>query len=120
MKKLMEGNMINPQDLNPLRSYFPRPIEDGISTPNLKGDQFSYLIMEYIDESLIKYIRNNQTPMNFDQIFIDVCVKMLNCLHSLHNKYYIHRDVKPENFRVKDNQVYIIDFATANKFIDYH
>ena len=58
--------------------------------------------------------------MNFDQIFIEVCINMLNCLQYLHSKYYIHRDVKPENFRVKDKQVYLIDFAMVSKYIDYH
>ena len=36
---------------------------------------------------------------------------MLKALETMHNKGYIHRDVKPDNFRVHNDQVYLIDFG---------
>ena len=38
---------------------------------------------------------------------------MLRCIYAMHSKDFIHRDVRPENFRVKDDQIYIVDFASS-------
>lgn len=40
----------------------------------------------------------------------------------LHSKYFLHRDIKPDNFLVgrgeKANRVYMIDYGLAKKFMD--
>jgi serine/threonine protein kinase len=42
---------------------------------------------------------------------------MLECLQYLHEFKYLHRDVKPDNFRIKDNKVKIIDLGSARTYI---
>ena len=43
---------------------------------------------------------------------------MIECVESLHSLGYIHRDIKPDNFRVSYNgKVKIIDFGLCRKFI---
>lgn len=42
-------------------------------------------------------------------------MEMFNAIKTLHEHKLVHRDVKPDNFRVKNGQVYIIDFGTYIK-----
>ena len=36
----------------------------------------------------------------------------------IHNAGFIHKDIKPDNFRINDNKVYIIDFGLLMEY--YH
>ena len=48
--------------------------------------------------------------------------QMIARLQFLHNKNYIHRDVKPDNFLIglgrRSNIFYLIDFGLSKKFRD--
>ncbi len=43
---------------------------------------------------------------------------MLENIKSFHEKNHVHKDIKPENFRMHGDQVYTIDFGTVEKYID--
>ncbi len=42
---------------------------------------------------------------------------MLEAIEEIHKVGYIHRDVKPSNFRMKGDKVYLTDFGTITEFI---
>jgi serine/threonine protein kinase len=42
----------------------------------------------------------------------DLAPKMLEAVRQVHLTGHIHRDVKPDNFRVHESRVYITDFGT--------
>ena len=46
---------------------------------------------------------------------------MINRVEYMHAKNFIHRDIKPDNFLIglgkKANQVHIIDFGLAKKYL---
>jgi casein kinase 1 len=48
--------------------------------------------------------------------------QMISCLEFIHNKCFVHRDVKPNNFVMglneKSNQVFIIDYGLAKRYRD--
>jgi serine/threonine protein kinase len=50
--------------------------------------------------------------------------QMLSCVEYIHNKNFIHRDIKPDNFVMgvgpTAGQVFIIDFGLAKKYRDQH
>ena len=41
---------------------------------------------------------------------------MLKALQELHESGYIHQDVKLDNFRIKNNQVKILDFGLVMEY----
>lgn len=42
---------------------------------------------------------------------------MLETLQEMHEAGFLHQDVKPDNFRItEDNRVIIIDFGLVNEF----
>jgi casein kinase 1 len=50
--------------------------------------------------------------------------QMISCVEYIHNKNFIHRDIKPDNFVMglneNANQVFVIDYGLAKKYRDQH
>lgn len=50
--------------------------------------------------------------------------QMISCVEFIHNKNFIHRDIKPDNFAMglgsTSNQVFIIDYGLSKKYRDQH
>jgi casein kinase 1 len=50
--------------------------------------------------------------------------QMISCVEYIHNKNFIHRDIKPDNFVMgigdNANQVFVIDFGLSKKYRDPH
>jgi len=42
---------------------------------------------------------------------------MLDATKQFHETGHVHRDIKPDNFRVDDEEVYIVDFGTIKNII---
>ena len=71
----------------------------------------STLIIPYYECSLEDYCENNEIPNNW-------FITMLETLHVIHHLGVIHRDIKPQNFMIKQNSVYLIDFGLSTIYID--
>eukprot|EP00347_Sterkiella_histriomuscorum_P010500 403376044 len=50
--------------------------------------------------------------------FRDLSLKMFEAVKSLHQANYIHRDIKPDNFRINDEKVYLVDLGSCKAYID--
>jgi serine/threonine protein kinase len=76
---------------------------------------WSYLIMSYYDISLFDYCNQNQiSPEKIDKIMY-VCIDILE---TIHKNYVLHRDIKPQNFMISNEEVYLIDFGFACFYVD--
>ena len=75
---------------------------------------FNYLIIDYINISLDKIIITHENTIKY---FID----SINIIENIHSKGVLHRDIKPDNFMIKENngvsKLYIIDFGLAKIFL---
>jgi tRNA A-37 threonylcarbamoyl transferase component Bud32 len=66
--------------------------------------------MTLLPESLEDLIAREGLP--------SVAVKMLKAIQNVHQELgVIHKDIKPDNFRVKDGNVYLVDFGLQQPYM---
>jgi serine/threonine protein kinase len=85
------------------------------------GHYFKYNVL--IEELLGKSIENIYDIKKYDNFSIkDVCMialQSLDRLEYIHSKFFIHRDIKPQNFVIGRNDpdvIYLIDFGLSRKY----
>ncbi len=96
--------------LQEMQKEFP----NGGPFPKYYGDHSinarKYVGIELLDYSVQEYIEEVK-GQEYKQRMCDVAVQMLDSLKFLHDFGYLHRDVKPENFRVHQGKVKLIDYG---------
>lgn len=83
-----------------------------------KEDNYSYIVMDLLGESLEK--RKEEGGNYRIEEVIRIGVIILRKLEILHNLGYLHRDIKPENImygRGEDKDVYLIDYGLSCGYI---
>ncbi len=81
-----------------------------------------YLVMDYYDMTLQhyadalfkKYGHNEKTAEQMDKVFD----RMVEIVETIHRCKIIHRDIKPDNFMIRDSEIYLIDFGMATAVSD--
>jgi len=73
------------------------------------------LIMPYYDCTLDDYLLQNHLSKND---IVKLTSKMITILETIHNMGVIHRDLKPQNFMMKDDEIILIDFGLSTIFVD--
>jgi serine/threonine protein kinase len=82
-----------------------------------EADAYDVLIMQKLEKSL-EQLREEQggtLPLAFLQL---VAIHALDRLRVLHKAGFVHRDIKPDNFMVAEDVVYLIDFGLAKRIVD--
>jgi serine/threonine protein kinase len=72
------------------------------------------LVMTYYEQSLYDAMQIKRFSLDHISKIWKLC---LDILLSIHREFVIHRDVKPQNFMLKDGELFLIDFGLAT-FID--
>lgn len=80
------------------------------------SNQYPCFIMPYYDCTLCQYI--SIQPKKDDIGMIKMIKNMLSILNNIHNSFVIHRDLKPDNFMIKNGEIFLIDFGLATFYID--
>lgn len=101
-----------------------RHLQGGPGIPKLYAsgntESFSYLVMELLGHNLAKLSKAGDSRLS--PIFIAALAQqMINTLEFVHNRGYLHRDIKPQNFCMglgDSEAVYLLDFGLATKFMD--
>jgi serine/threonine protein kinase len=99
-----------------------------LCTTNTEGDRrspeefvnpgpYSCLVLPYYDCSLKQFMARGQTDIQSFPLKSWMS-QMIHILQSIHQLYVIHRDLKPDNFMIKDSQIYLIDFGMSTFFVD--
>ena len=75
------------------------------------------LVMPFYDCNLSEYINNNNNiDYNTSILFITLIIQIID---SIHSNFVIHRDIKPQNIMIFNNQPYLIDFGLSIFYIDH-
>jgi tau tubulin kinase len=80
--------------------------------------------MELLGKNVANFKRNKH-DFNY-KCAVDILIQMLNSIEVLHDRGYIHRDIKPTNFVIgrgnskdkSENIVYMVDFGLAKLHLD--
>ena len=71
------------------------------------------MIFECMDSTLTEFLRGKSA-----EEFVLICLKMQDCLEEFHQNGFVHLDVKPDNFMVKNGEIKLIDFGLNKRYID--
>ena len=82
-------------------------------------ERYHILIETLLDKSLENLYSESHGNFNLKDICM-IGIQVLDRLEFIHNKYIIHRDIKPDNFVIGKNNnrkvIYMIDFGLAKKY----
>jgi serine/threonine protein kinase len=78
-------------------------------------DQFNYLVINLLVCSLTK-LTKIQGYLRLKTILL-IGIQLIQRIETLHSKYLLHRDVKPDNFLLgPNNTLYLIDFGFCKRY----
>ncbi|TNV80254.1 hypothetical protein FGO68_gene10129 [Halteria grandinella] len=118
VKIAKEGQYLNTD------SYYLGKLNEGRETGHMVkyyGDGFfngkAYIKMELVKYSVEEYISLIEPEVGIWEALIMVFLQMLSAIRQLHNKGYIHQDIKPDNFRVtEDGVVKLLDLGLVYQY----
>lgn len=89
-------------------------------TPVLLADKYhlskQYIVMQIVEYSIPEYLEKFKGVEGRIEL-PEISDQMLSALRALHDGGFIHQDVKPDNYRIsEDNKVYILDFGIVQEF----
>lgn len=85
-----------------------------------KIDDYHYIVMEYLEESLRDKMNQNPKGKMHPEIALDIIDNLMNALDYAHFRGIYHRDIKPENIMFKqDSTPVLVDFGIARIFDSY-
>ena len=83
-------------------------------------ENFNYMVIDLLSES-IEDLVNKNGKLNLD-IVLSIAIETITILEILHNKFIIHRDIKPDNLMLgikqNRNKIHLIDFGLSKYYIN--
>lgn len=95
--------------------YFPEFYKYG------KTKYYNFLVMEVFGPSLETLCRSNDEKHLSLSTSLRLSIEMLHCINEYHNNKFIHRDIKPGNFVIRNSKIHpvvLIDFGLSRQYIN--
>ena len=85
----------------------------------VKNSEQNLIVMDLLGNNLAKVRKYLEARYSL-KIAIQLLVEMLEAIEEVHNRGFIHRDVKASNFVLSQDfkEVFIVDFGLAKKHLD--
>ena len=98
-------NYVHRTLINKGMTLLPKFIKDGYFADS------PYIMSEYAEYSIEEYMKLEgfHEKLNVKLIY----KQMIDAVEQMHAAGFFHKDIKPDNFRIKDNRVILIDFGIA-------
>lgn len=101
-------------------------LEGGAGIPKIdfftREGEYDILVMELLGKSLQSLLESSEGKKLSLKTVLMLTIQMIQRLEQLHNRDYIHRDIKPDNFLmgrgVKEKECFMIDLGLADKYRD--
>uniref|UniRef100_A0A6C0JH54 non-specific serine/threonine protein kinase n=1 Tax=viral metagenome TaxID=1070528 RepID=A0A6C0JH54_9ZZZZ len=77
-------------------------------------EQSTCLVMSLYDISLFDFIKKGEPTI--EQIN-KIMIAAIEILDSIHKLLVLHRDIKPQNFMIKNSELYLIDFGLSTIYL---
>lgn len=113
---------VDQHNLDKSKQRFQREVQSTIrlSHPNIvnvldvdETYEYHLLVTEVVDGPTLKEYINDHHPISIDEV-VRLSIQILNGIKHAHNTGIIHRDIKPQNILLdENNQVKITDFGIA-------
>ena len=71
-------------------------------------------VMSFYECSLLDLCKSDLSKEKVDRIMASA----ISIIESIHTHYVLHRDIKPQNFMIRNNELYIIDFGLSTFYVD--
>ena len=94
---------------------FPRLVCSG------EEPTFRWMVIEHLGESLASCHQKFKNRNGYMTFISRIALYMLRCIQQLHASGYVHRDIKPGNFLIRNDSEFpicLIDFGLAKRFIN--
>ena len=85
----------------------------------MEQDDYNIMIMELLGKSLEGLIKQYSDEKLSLKTVCMLGIEMVEILKKVHEKHYIHRDIKPDNFAIgysDQSKLYLIDFGLAKQY----
>src|SRR6266851_1033565 len=88
-------------------------IQQLIADGRLDGGVSPYLVLEFVDGTLLRDYLRTRAPLSVEEA-IGIVVQLTSALQYCHEHGVVHRDLKPENILIEqDGTVKLVDFGIA-------
>ena len=88
-------------------------IQELLDEGRLDGGIAPYLVLEYVDGTLLREYLHEHAPLPVDEAR-RIAIQLANAMEYCHKHGVIHRDLKPENVLIEaDGTVKLVDFGIA-------
>lgn len=93
-------------------------VYDYLSSYKTNHGVYNIMVMDYFENSLEDLFNKCNRKFSLKTTIL-LAIQMLKRICFLHNKLYLHRDLKPDNFMVdKNNNVFVIDIGMTKLYRD--